>query len=182
MTISSPEAARFAQSLGVTRVVVPRELSVAEVRRFAEGTDVELEVFVHGALCVAWSGQCLTSSAWSGRSANRGECAQSCRLPYDLVVDGETRDLGDVKYLLSPKDLAGLRAVADLADIGVHGLKIEGRQKGPAYVLTATRTYRGWVDALARGASAADAEAAQRDLLATSLAYTRGFSDGFLGG
>jgi len=182
MTISSPEGARFARALGVTRVVVPRELSVEEIRRFAAGTDLELEVFVHGALCVAWSGQCLTSATWSGRSANRGECAQSCRMPYDLVLDGRVRELGDVKYLLSPKDLAGVRAVEELAAIGVHGLKIEGRQKGAAYVLTATRAYRHWVDAVARGAADADRERAQADLLAASLAYSRGLSDGFLGG
>jgi len=182
MTISSPEGARFAKSLGATRVVVPRELSVDEIRRFAEGTDIELEVFIHGALCVAWSGQCLSSSTWSGRSANRGECAQSCRLPYELVVDGETRDLGEVAYLLSPKDLAGLRAVEDLADIGVHGLKIEGRQKSATYVFTATGTYRRFVDVVARGAAAEGEAQARADLLRASLAYTRGFSDGFLGG
>ncbi|MEO6029592.1 MAG: DUF3656 domain-containing protein, partial [Candidatus Binatia bacterium] len=174
----------FAASLGVTRVVVPRELSVDEIRRFAEGATVELEVFIHGALCVAWSGQCLTSEAWGGRSANRGQCAQSCRMPYDLVLDGEVRALGDVAYLLSPKDLAGLRAVADLAALGVHGLKIEGRQKGAAYVATATAMYRHWVDAVAseRGPSAADEASVRDDLLRTSLVYTRGFSDGFLGG
>ena len=179
MTISSPEGARFAESLGVTRVVVPRELSVAEIEAFARGTSLELEVFIHGALCVAWSGQCLTSATWSGRSANRGQCAQSCRLPYDLVVDGKTRELGDVKYLLSPKDLAGVRAVADLARIGVHGLKIEGRQKNAQYVLTATETYRRMVDALADGHAVAGTG---RDVLRASLSYTRGFSDGFLGG
>ncbi len=184
MTISSAEGARFAQSLGATRVVAPRELSVAQLRQFAAESEVELEVFIHGALCVAWSGQCLTSEAWGGRSANRGQCAQSCRMPYDLVLDGAVRELGDVKYLLSPKDLAGLRAVEELVDIGVHGLKIEGRQKGPAYVATATEMYRRWVDAVAseRGAAAADIARAQSDLLRTSLAYTRGFSDGFLGG
>ncbi len=184
MTISSAEGARFAQSLGATRVVAPRELSVAELRQFAAQSDVELEVFIHGALCVAWSGQCLTSEAWGGRSANRGQCAQSCRMPYDLVLDGEVRELGDVKYLLSPKDLAGLRAVEDLIDIGVHGLKIEGRQKGPVYVATATEMYRRWVDAVAseRGVRQADVLAARSDLLRASLAYTRGFSDGFLGG
>ena len=79
MTIAEPAAAAFAAGLGVTRVVVPRELSVAEIRTFAAGTELELEVFVHGALCVSWSGQCLTSEAWGGRSANRGQCAQSCR-------------------------------------------------------------------------------------------------------
>jgi collagenase-like PrtC family protease len=236
MTISSPEAARFAASLGITRVVVPRELSIDEIRAFARGTELELEVFVHGALCVAWSGQCLSSSLWNGRSANRGECAQSCRMPYDLLVDGAHRPLGDVKYLLSPKDLAGLRAVEALAAIGVHGLKIEGRQKGPQYVLTATETYRHWLDALAlddpstvdsapkpdadtgdvrrRDAPAGAARSldelatdtltsdaprpvslathaltlvgeratAERDLLRANLSYTRGVSDGFLGG
>lgn len=181
MTISSPEAARFAEMLGATRVVLPRELSVDEIRAFTEKTAIETEVFIHGALCVAWSGQCLTSEAWGQRSANRGQCAQSCRMPYDLVVDGERRDLGDVEYLLSPKDLAGVRAVPELMKLGVHGLKIEGRQKGPTYVGTAVAGYRRWVDALANDAP--DAEAQLRDdLRSMSLAYTRGFSDGFLAG
>ncbi|MBM3976721.1 MAG: U32 family peptidase, partial [Planctomycetes bacterium] len=180
MTISSPEAARFAESLGVTRAVVPRELSVDEIRAFRAGTRLELEVFVHGALCVAWSGQCLSSALWSGRSANRGECAQSCRMPYGLLVDGELRPLGEVQYLLSPRDLAGLPAVRDLAAIGVHGLKIEGRQKNAQYVLSATETYRHWLDGLAR--DACDPELARADLLRASLSYTRGFSSGFLGG
>jgi putative protease len=183
MTISSVEGAAFAASLGATRVVVPRELSVDEIRRLAAGTPLALEVFIHGALCVAWSGQCLTSEAWGGRSANRGQCAQSCRMPYDLVLDGEVRALGDVSYLLSPKDLAGVRAVADLADIGVRGLKIEGRQKGSAYVASATSMYRHCVDALASDAAPEEAAAQLRDdLLRTSLVYTRGFGDGFLGG
>jgi len=183
MTIAEPAAAPFAAALGVTRIVVPRELSVAEIRAFAAGTDLELEVFVHGALCVSWSGQCLTSEAWGGRSANRGQCAQSCRMPYDLIVDGEKRELGDVSYLLSPKDLAGARAVPELLGVPVHGLKIEGRQKGPQYVATATGGYRRWVDALVAGTDrkAAERQLAQ-DLLAMSLSYTRGFSDGFLGG
>jgi putative protease len=183
MTIAEPAAAPFAQALGVSRIVVPRELSVAEIAQFAAGTDAELEVFVHGALCVSWSGQCLTSEAWGGRSANRGQCAQSCRMPYELVVDGAVRPLGDVSYLLSPKDLAGARAVPELLRVPVHGLKIEGRQKGPQYVATATGGYRRWVDALAANG---DARAAERqlaqDLLAMSLSYSRGFSDGFLGG
>ena len=183
MTIAEPAAAAFAAALGVSRVVVPRELSVREIEAFAAGTDLELEVFVHGALCVSWSGQCLTSEAWGGRSANRGQCAQSCRMPYELVVDGQVRPLGDVRYLLSPKDLAGARAMPELLRIGVHGLKIEGRQKGPQYVATATGGYRRWVDALLAGG---DRRMAERqladDLLRMSLSYTRGFSDGFLGG
>ncbi|MBL8730845.1 MAG: DUF3656 domain-containing protein [Planctomycetes bacterium] len=183
MTIAEPAAAAFATALGVSRIVVPRELSIAEIERFAAATTAELEVFVHGALCVSWSGQCLTSEAWGGRSANRGQCAQSCRMPYELVVDGELRPLGDVRYLLSPKDLAGARAVPELLRLGVHGLKIEGRQKGPVYVATATGGYRRWVDALTSGADAKTAERRlAQDLLSMSLAYTRGFGDGFLGG
>jgi putative protease len=184
MTVSSGEGARFAAGLGVTRVVVPRELSVAEIRRLATETDIELEVFIHGALCVSWSGQCLTSEAWGGRSANRGQCAQSCRMPYDLVVDGDVRALGDVKYLLSPQDLAGVRAVPALVDIGVHGLKIEGRQKGPQYVATAVEGYRRWRDAVrAHGPDpTSEQDRLGRDLLDMALSYSRGFSDGFLGG
>jgi putative protease len=180
MTISSAEGARFARGLGATRVVVPRELSVVEIRRLASETDIELEVFIHGALCMSWSGQCLTSEAWGGRSANRGQCAQSCRLPYDLVVDGQTRELGDVQYLLSPKDLAGVMAVPQLVDIGVHSLKIEGRQKGPQYVSTAVQGYRRWVDGVAAGKP--DAGALRRDLADMTLSYSRGFSHGFFAG
>ncbi|MCP3101117.1 U32 family peptidase [Myxococcus sp. K15C18031901] len=180
MTISSAEGTRFARGLGVTRVVVPRELSVAEIARLATETDLELEVFIHGALCMSWSGQCLTSEAWGGRSANRGQCAQSCRLPYDLVVDGQTRDLGDVQYLLSPKDLAGVMAVPRLVDVGVHSLKIEGRQKGPQYVATAVQGYRRWVDGVAAGK--ADTGALRKDLADMTLSYSRGFSHGFFAG
>ncbi len=184
MTISSPEGAAFAQQLGATRVVVPRELSVDEIRTFARGTSLQLEVFIHGALCMSWSGQCLTSEAWGGRSANRGQCAQSCRLPYQLVVDGEVRELGDVAYLLSPMDLAGARAVSELSDIGVASLKIEGRLKGPAYVLSAVEGYKRWRDAIAeqREKSAEAQQQLQRDLGRMAVAYSRGFSDGFLGG
>jgi U32 family peptidase len=182
MTISSAESAVFAESLGCSRVVLPRELSVDEIRRFLERSSIETEVFIHGALCVSWSGQCLTSEAWGGRSANRGECAQSCRMPYDLVVDGSVRPLGDVAYLLSPKDLAGARAVADLAALGVRGLKIEGRQKNAHYVATAAGLYRRLVDGLSEGSREAAEARAREDLLDASLAYTRGFSDGFLAG
>jgi putative protease len=180
MTVSSPAAAGLVADLGLTRVVVPRELSVDEIRAYAAGTDLELEVFVHGALCVSWSGQCLTSESWGGRSANRGQCAQSCRLPYDLVVDGDVRDLGDVAYLLSPKDLAGAAAVPDLAAIGVASLKIEGRQKSAAYVATATGGYRRWLDSVLAGAP--DEAGLAADLATMEVAYSRGFSPGFLAG
>ena len=170
MTASSPLAAELLRGLRITRVVVPRELSVEQIGEYAAATSLPLEVFIHGALCVAWSGQCLSSEAWGGRSANRGQCAQACRLPYELVVDGETRDLGDVAYLLSPKDLVGLEAVPALAKLGVASLKIEGRLKGPAYVATTVAHYR----------AALAAESVDPSLL--HVAYSRGISSGFLAG
>jgi U32 family peptidase len=180
MTVSSAEGARFAAALGITRVVVPRELSVDEIRLLARDTPIELEVFIHGALCVSWSGQCLSSEAWGGRSANRGQCAQACRLPYELEVDGERRPLGEVEYLLSPGDLAGARAVPALIEIGVHGLKIEGRLKAPAYVASTVSGYRRWVDSILAGTT--DTATLRRDLTDMGVAYSRGFTDGFLGG
>ena len=119
------------------RAVLARELSIKEIERFhshnAEHLHLKtpLEVFVHGALCVAYSGQCLTSESLGQRSANRGECAQACRMPYEIVVDGETRDLGAVRYLLSPQDLAAVDLVPELVRAGVKSFKIEGRLKSP---------------------------------------------------
>ncbi|MCA9559949.1 MAG: U32 family peptidase, partial [Myxococcales bacterium] len=185
MTISSAEGVRFAAALGATRVVLPRELSTKEIGRLIDAAPaIETEVFVHGALCVSWSGQCLTSEAWGGRSANRGQCAQSCRMPYDLYIDGAHRPLGEVRYLLSPKDLAAFRALPALAALGVHTLKIEGRYKGPAYVVAAVEAYRRFVEALCRpgGATEADFARVADDLRDLELVYSRGFSDGFLGG
>ena len=184
MTASSPLAVSLLSSLGLSRVVVPRELSVDEIRAYRAGTPVELEVFVHGALCVAWSGQCLSSEAWGGRSANRGQCAQACRLPYALVVDGEVQDLGEVEYLLSPKDLVGLDAIPALAEIGVASLKIEGRLKGPAYVAATVSQYRAAVDPFRVPGTPAfePAVAIPADRDALEIAYSRGVSAGFLGG
>lgn len=182
MTASSPLAAGLLAPLGLSRVVVPRELSVDEIRAYAAGSQVPLEVFIHGALCVAWSGQCLSSEAWGGRSANRGQCAQACRLPYSLVVDGDVRDLGEVEYLLSPKDLVGLDAVPALAEIGVASLKIEGRLKGPSYVATTVAQYRR-AAALAVGAPAPELPVdVPLDPASLHVAYSRGISAGFLGG
>lgn len=183
MTIAHPDAQGLLSGLGISRVVLPRELSVAEIGKFLAATEIETEVFIHGALCVSWSGQCLTSETRAERSANRGQCAQSCRLPYDLILDGRPTDLGDLRYLLSPKDLAGARAVPELARLGVHSFKIEGRQKGPAYVATATRGYRDLVDDLGLGRPPADYEARFQSRLADmALTYSRGFSDGWLAG
>jgi len=182
MTASSPLAVGLLAPLGLSRVVVPRELSVDEIRVYAAGSSVPLEVFIHGALCVAWSGQCLSSEAWGGRSANRGQCAQACRLPYSLVVDGDVRDLGEVEYLLSPKDLVGLDAVPALAEIGVASLKIEGRLKGPSYVATSVAQYRR-AAALAVGEPAPELPVeVPLDPTALHVAYSRGVSAGFLGG
>jgi putative protease len=127
MTLTSAETVRAAERLGVERVVLARELSVAEIRKIRQHTSVELETFVHGALCVAYSGQCLTSESLGGRSANRGQCAQACRLPYELVCDGTDVELGAQKYVLSPQDLAAFKLVPALIEAGVGCLKIEGR-------------------------------------------------------
>jgi U32 family peptidase len=132
-------------------------------------------VFVHGALCVAYSGQCLTSEALGGRSANRGECAQACRMPYELISDGQLVPLGDRRYLLSPQDLAGLEVLPDLARAGVASLKIEGRLKSPEYVANITRVYRQALDS-----TFAPPNAQTRYKL--EMAFSRGLYTGWLGG
>lgn len=179
MTITSAQGAELVGAMGVERVVLGRELSAAEVATIAAQTDIELEVFVHGALCVSYSGQCFSSEAWGGRSANRGQCAQACRLPYDMFVDGERRDLGDKSYLLSPQDLMGVGQVAALMAAGVSCFKIEGRLKGPEYVAMTTRTYREAVDRVMAGGNA-DLSVEQRQALETI--FSRGLTPGFLDG
>ncbi|MEH2064275.1 MAG: DUF3656 domain-containing protein [Nostoc sp.] len=151
MTITSAAGVEFAKSLGCQLVVLARECSIKEINKIQQQialqeTSLPLEVFVHGALCVAYSGQCLTSEALGGRSANRGECAQACRMPYDLIADGEIVNLKERKYLLSPQDLAGLDVLPDLVKSGVTCLKIEGRLKAPEYVANVTRVYRQALD------------------------------------
>ena len=146
MSITSAEGAELAASLGCNRVVLGRELSLADIRKIKNATDVELEVFVHGALCVSYSGQCFSSEAWGGRSANRGQCAQACRLSYDLMVDGKKRELGEYRYLLSPGDLYALEQIPELIDIGVDCFKIEGRYKNSEYVSLTTKAYRDAID------------------------------------
>ncbi len=146
MSLTDPAGIRAAQKLGVTRVVLARELSLNEIRMIRQQVDCEVEVFVHGALCVSYSGQCFSSEAWGGRSANRGQCAQACRLPYQMLVDGHHQPLGDARYLLSPGDLYALEQIPELIDIGVSALKIEGRYKDVDYVTLTTRAYREAVD------------------------------------
>jgi putative protease len=151
MTVTSAAGVEFARELGCELVVLARECPIREIAairsaQVASGHAVALEVFVHGALCVAYSGQCLTSESLGGRSANRGECAQACRMPYELISDGQLVPLGDRKYLLSPQDLAGLDVLPDLIRAGVASLKIEGRLKSPEYVASITRVYRQALD------------------------------------
>ena len=151
MTVTSGAGVAFARELGAQLVVLARENSLEDIAKInaaqaAAEVQLPLEVFVHGALCVAYSGQCLTSESLGGRSANRGECAQACRLPYDLIADGHQVPLGDRRYLLSPQDLSGLEVLPDLVRAGVSSLKIEGRLKSPEYVASITRVYRQALD------------------------------------
>ena len=153
MSITSAAGVAMAAELGCERVVLARELTLRDLERIQaqlqrRQLSMPLEVFVHGALCVAYSGQCLTSEALGQRSANRGECAQACRLPYQLIVDGEERDLGEQRYLLSPQDLAAWEQLPQLASAGVASLKIEGRLKEASYVAAVTQAYRRGLDQL----------------------------------
>jgi putative protease len=192
MTITSAQGVAFARELGCNLVVLARECSIKEIERIraighpgngveADGRALPLEVFVHGALCVAYSGQCLTSEALGGRSANRGECAQACRLPYELIADGKSVPLGDRKYLLSPQDLAGLEVLPALVKSGVASLKIEGRLKTPEYVANITRIYRDELDRIA-GSSGPDKSEVAQARYRMQMAFSRGLYTGWLGG
>lgn len=138
MTITGALGAQFVESQGITRVVPARELSLEEIRRIRQETDLEIECFVHGALCYCYSGQCLLSSMIGGRSGNRGQCAQPCRLPYTF---NEKK-----KYFLSPKDICTLEIIPDLIEAGIDSFKIEGRMKKPEYVAGVTSLYRKYTD------------------------------------
>jgi U32 family peptidase len=179
MTLTEAEGIKFVQALGVTRVVLARELGLREIEKIRAATEMPLEVFVHGALCVAYSGQCLTSESLGGRSANRGQCAQACRLPYQLIVDGVVKDLGDKAYLLSPTDLAAHELIGDLTAAGVASFKVEGRLKSAHYVAATTQTYRAAIDAAVAGKGFTVSDAQKHVLEQT---FSRGFSHGFLSG
>jgi len=208
MTVTSAKGVEFARELGCNLVVLARECSIAEIEKIRGGVredaantkqdlsrtrtsaaTMPLEVFVHGALCVAYSGQCLTSESLGGRSANRGECAQACRMPYELVSDGKPVPLGDRRYLLSPQDLAGLDVLPALVRTGVASLKIEGRLKSPEYVANITRVYRQALDELRftncdfrpDDPAARQAEIANRKY-STEMAFSRGLYTGWFGG
>ena len=174
MTVTNADAMELLNDLKIDRFVLGRENSIAEIELIRAQTDKELEVFVHGALCVAYSGQCFTSESIGGRSANRGQCAQSCRLEYELYVDDERKDMGEKAYLVSPKDLMGLSDIPRLKEIGVDSFKIEGRLKAPEYVAATAHHYREILD----GASM-DLEKRTQELATT---YSRGFFSGWLHG
>ena len=179
MSITSAEGVELARRFGVTRVVLARELSLADIRTIRSQTDCELEMFVHGALCVSYSGQCFSSEAWGGRSANRGQCAQACRLPYQLIVDDELRPLDDMRYLLSPGDLYALQRMPEIVQIGVSALKIEGRYKDANYVALTTRAYRQAVDEAWAGLPLSISRSEELQL---EQAYSRGLGDFFVAG
>jgi len=179
MTLTTAAAIEQVRELGIQRVVLARELSIREIAQIHAETTMPLEVFVHGALCVAYSGQCLTSESLGGRSANRGQCAQACRLPYELICDGTQRDLGSVQYLLSPQDLAAHDLIPQLLAAGVCSMKIEGRLKTPEYVANVCQHYRRAIDAAVDGHPVKLDGVQQREL---ELSFSRGLSPGWLEG
>ena len=182
MTVSSPEAVQLVDALfDPQQIVLSRELSLKEIAACAAATSKPIEVFCHGALCVAYSGQCLTSESLGQRSANRGECAQACRMPYKLEVDGRLRDLGERRYVFSPQDLCALERVPQMLEAGVRSFKIEGRLKSPEYVAATTRAYRRALDAALAGKEVGAVEQAD-SLYAMQMAFSRGFSFGWLEG
>ena len=181
MTLTSPEGLAFIHDrLRLDRAVLARELSLRELERFRE-TTVPLEVFVHGALCVAYSGQCLTSESLGQRSANRGECAQACRMPYEMIVDGVLTDLGDKRYLLSPQDLSAVEEIPALLARGVRSFKIEGRLKSPEYVAAVTAVYRKALDAAMAGKMEGPM-ANEEDRYALEMTFSRGLFSGWMHG
>jgi U32 family peptidase len=178
-SIASADGVAFLIEQGAHRITLARELSLEEVAAIYEKTGADLEIFVHGALCVAYSGQCFSSEAWGGRSANRGQCAQACRLPYEMLVDGKPKPLGDARYLLSPGDLSALHHIPQIIDAGVGCLKIEGRYKDADYVALTTRGYRQAVDDAWAGRPLA---ITPRQELELEQVYSRGLGPYFITG
>ncbi len=177
MTVTNHDHITFLEDLDIKRFVLGRENSIPEIKEIRSNTQRELEVFTHGALCVAYSGQCFTSESIGGRSANRGQCAQSCRFSYQMFVDGEKQDLTKhgrkMSYLVSPQDLCGIEEVNELQDMGIDSFKIEGRLKGPAYVSTAASAFKAKLEGKKVG---------QKELDNMALTYSRGLFSGWLHG
>lgn len=172
MTLASAEAVNLVKQLGFNRAVLARELSLKQIAAIKSATDLELEVFIHGALCVSYSGQCLTSENFGGRSANRGQCAQSCRLPYRIFVDSKEFTKTNAQYLFSTHDLCAIPRIDDLAEIGVDSLKVEGRLKSPEYVAAVSKAYR----------NALDGNFKDDDQEPLEVLFSRGLGTGWLDG
>lgn len=172
MTVTSLDGVKYLKKHGFSRVVLSRELSLSEIKYIAENTDAEIEVFVHGAICMSYSGQCLMSSVLGGRSGNRGRCAQPCRLPYELLENSKPCAKG---HLLSPKDMALINHLQELQEAGVTSLKIEGRLKSAEYVSAVVGVYRKYLDN--------PSKVSDDDMSELINAFSRsGFTDGYLTG
>ena len=190
MTLASSEAVNLVKDIGFSRAVLARELSAKQIAQIKSLTDLELEVFIHGALCVSYSGQCLTSENFGGRSANRGQCAQSCRLPYRIFVDGKEWKDPKARYLFSTRDLCALPKLEELREIGVESLKVEGRLKSPEYVAAVSHAYRKALEILSEkgykeNAECANGNAAEltaQDLEPLEVLFSRGLNTGWLDG
>jgi len=172
MTHTNSRGIELLSDLNLQRFVLGREVNMEEMASIRKNTQKELEVFVHGALCVAYSGQCLTSENFGGRSANRGQCAQSCRVSYDLIVDGKVDPRHVSSYLVSPKDLCGLDDIDQLIEIGINSFKIEGRYKSAEYVAMTTKSYREKISSTGKSPRLSDLE----------ITYSRGFYSGWMHG
>lgn len=180
MHIHNVKSLKKLKSIGVKRVVLPRELSIAEISTLKKESDMDIEIFIHGALCVSYSGQCLMSYLIGGRSGNRGECAGSCRLPYELVEqdnDGKKVIKTDGKYLLSTKDLYTIDNIDKIIEAGVDSLKIEGRMKRPEYVAIVVSLYRKAIDSYYEGL---DFKVSSQEVINLKKMFNRGFTKGYL--
>ena len=175
MHIHNIEGVKLVEKLGLKRAVLARETSIDTIKYIKENTGIELEIFVHGALCISYSGQCLMSALIGNRSGNRGSCAGCCRQPYNLISNN--KKVNDEKYILSTKDLCSLDIIGKLIDIGVDSFKIEGRMKSPEYVYMATKIYRTAVDSyLKTGKVKID----EKYILDLKKIFNRNFTKGFL--
>lgn len=179
MVITGVDGARLLKKMGASRVVTARELSTLEIKSIHEACNIEIESFVHGALCYCYSGQCLMSSMLGGRSGNRGRCAQPCRLPYDVMHKGKVINKDNEKYILSPKDMCTIRLLPEIIKAGVYSLKIEGRMKSPEYTAGVVAIYRKYVDLLKENGFD-NYRVSDEDYQRLEQIYSRsGFSDGY---
>ena len=178
MTVTGPEGARLLQQAGVSRVVPARELSLEEIRMIHQETGMEIECFVHGALCYCYSGICLFSSMLGGRSGNRGRCAQPCRLPYEVHSQGKILNNRDSQYVLSPKDMCTIDILPEILEAGVYSLKIEGRMKRPEYAAGVTSIYRKYLDLLEKNPREYKVSETDRKIL-LDLYQRDGFNQGY---